>query len=99
LRASRRMAACTDVALAPSFETPCFARLLRMRFIDDIDMIRTSETPVLVLRLQHFVSVIPGRRSEAEANPESTLTLETDWMGRGYGFRAPADAGPGMTPK
>jgi hypothetical protein len=30
--------------LGPSFETPCFARLLRMRFLDDIDMIRTSET-------------------------------------------------------
>jgi hypothetical protein len=45
LRASRRMAARTDVALGPSFETPSFARLLRMRFIDDIDMIRTSETP------------------------------------------------------
>jgi hypothetical protein len=30
-----------------------------------------------------FVSVIPGRRSEAEANPESIPTVEIDWIGRG----------------
>jgi len=31
LRASRRTAT-SEVARCPSFETPCFARLLRMRF-------------------------------------------------------------------
>jgi hypothetical protein len=30
-----------------------------------------------------FVSVIPGRRSEAEANPESIPTVEIDWIERG----------------